>query len=353
MHCELWDWRSPEDPGIGGSETALVEISKRLGVRGHDVTVYAPIMDDTTDDGPTRWLPLEAADFREKGVWYVARAPHSLDRFGPISGQSIWLRCDDISYGQFPHMTAITPHRAGKMDWMLTMSPVHRRSMLEQYPFLDSKRVLSMGGGIDSDRISKLDPEERDPYRLIWTSSPDRGLDVMLDIFQKAREFEPRLHLHIHYGWDNCDKAIAADPKHPTARLKAKIMAMDQTNVIWEGRTTKTALYKSYMQSNLWVYPTSFLETCCVACMEAQAMGAIPITNPTWGLGHNVGHGVLIRGRNDDPLTQSRYMMSILQLTRNPELCEKLREDMQLWALKTRDWNHIVDGHESLARECA
>lgn len=353
LAVEHWDWRSPESPGIGGSETALVELSRRLGARGHDVTVYAPTPHDCTDDGPTKWRVLEEANFWDKGIWYIARAPYAVDNLGPISGQSVWLRCDDISYGQPPHANAITPHRSGKLDWVLAMSPVHRRSLLEQYPFLDQRRVLALGGGISSDRIRTLAPEERDPYRLIWTSSPDRGLEVMIDIFQRAREFEPRLHLHIHYGWNNCEKAIEADPKHPTAKLRAKIMAMDQTNVIWEGRTTKAELYKSYMQSNLWVYPTQFLETFCVACCEAQAMGAIPITNPTWGLGHNVGHGMLIRGRNDDPLTQARYIMAILQLVRNPGLAEKIRSDMQEWALERYNWDIIVSGHEALAKECA
>jgi glycosyltransferase involved in cell wall biosynthesis len=248
---------------------------------------------------------------------------------------------------------AMTPHRAGKTDWVLTMSPVHRASFLEQYPFLDPAHTIALGGGISTDRIEKLAPEERDPYRLIWTSSPDRGLEIMIDILQRAREFEPRLHLHIHYGWDNCDKAIATDPKHPTARLKAKIMGMDLTNVVWEGRTTKTALYKSYMQSNLWVYPTQFCETFGVSACEAQAMGAIPICPPIWGLGHNVGHGMLIRGRTDDPLVQSHYVMGILRLVRDPQLCTEIRETMCDWALERFDWNRIVDGHESLARECA
>ncbi len=353
MHAEKWDHRSPEYPGIGGSETAIVSISRSLGSRGHDVTCYAPIPDDCTDDGPVKWRPLEEANFNDSGIWYVCRAPMALDNFGPVEGQSVWLRCDDISYGFPPHNNALTPHRMGKLDWLLAMSPVHRKSLCEQYPFLDSSRVVVLGGGIDSARISQLEPEERDPYRLIWTSSPDRGLEVMIDIFQRAREFEPRLHLHIHYGWNNCDIAIACDPKHPTARLKSKIMAMDQTNVVWEGRTSKTELYKSYMQSNLWVYPTAFLETCCVAVMEAQAMGAIPITTPIWGLGHNTGHGRLIRGRNSDPLTQARYMMAILEFTSNPELCEKVREGMQTWALERYNWDKIVEGHESLARECA
>ena len=353
MAVEHWDWRWPESPGIGGSEVAITEISRRLGDRGHDVTVYAPVPTDCTDDGPVKWRVLEEANFRDPGVWYVCRAPMALDKFGPISGQSVWLRCDDMSYGVTPHPNAITPHRASKIDWALAMSPVHRKSLLDQYPFLNASRVVVLGGGIDSDRIVKLEPEERDPYRLIWTSSPDRGLEVMLDIFQRAREFEPRLHLHIHYGWNNCDAAIAADPKHPTARLKAKVMAMDQTNVVWEGRTTKAELYKSYMQSNLWVYPTAFLETFCVASAEAQAMGCIPICPPIWALGHNVGHGMLIRGHNEDPLTQARYVMAIVQMVRNPELCDEIRKSMIPWSLERFSWEPIVTGHEALARECA
>jgi glycosyltransferase involved in cell wall biosynthesis len=355
---EPWDHRNPDDPGIGGSETAVVELSRRLARRGHAVAVYGKLREDTTDDGRVRWRPAEGADTTQPGLWVICRSPKSIDLFEPAAGQTLWHQNQDIHYSEATGGGDITEARAAKLDRLLALCPTHAQWLRDTYPFLGEKITLS-SNGVKSDAMAELRPLARDPFRLIWASSPDRGLETTLKVFNRAREFEPRLSLHICYGYDNIDKLIAQHGENgPWAREKRKIMALSGPGVVWRGRLGQRELWREYLQSGLWVYCTAFTETSCISCMEAQALGAIPICTPVWALRHNVKYGVSIQGSNTEALTQARFVAAILRLVRDPELAESIRRPMMHWARFRFDWEAVVDQYEAmmpadLAREAA
>jgi len=342
---ETWDWRSPDYPGIGGSETAVVELSRRLASRGHNVTVYAPVKKDTVDDpAGVSWNTCDAASTDQPGLWIVCRSPKTVDLFQPNSNQEVWLQCQDVYYSEATGGGEITEERANKFSKILALCPTHADYLAVSYPFLANVAISS--NGIKTDAMNKLAPVERDPHRLIWTSSPDRGLENLLSIFARAREYEPSLNLHVFYGWNNIDKVIAKDKSNPWAKLKERIARLPQDNVFWHGRTGQTELWQEYLRASLWVYPTTFTETSCISCMEAQALGAIPICPPLWALKHNVRYGISLQGVADDPLEQCRYVGAILRLVRNQDLCRQIRREMMPWALEHFDWEKIVDQYE-------
>lgn len=334
---EEWDYQSAETKGVGGSETAVIELSKRLARRGHNVTVYAPVPCFKVD----QWQHSDTADFTQPGIWIVCRSPSTLDNFGFRSDQRIWLQCQDVDYRE-----ALTPDRAAKCERVLALCPTHREHLLTKYPFLTPDQVVVTSNGISSDRIAKLPPQERDPYRLIWTSSPERNLSEMLQIFARAREFEPRLNLHVFYGWQGIDRMMEIDKGNAHwKRLKESILSQPQAGVTWHERVSQPQLWAEYQKSNIWCYGTQFQETSCINCMEAQAFGAIPICPPLWALAYNVAHGMSIRGLPTEPMTRARYVKAILDLVANPELCEQIRKPMIPWALQKFDWDKVVDQH--------
>lgn len=352
---ECWDWRNPDDPGIGGSETAVVELSRRLARRGHTVTVYGHLRPDTVDDpAGVAWRDHETADTTQPGVWIICRSPKSLDRFQPSPDQVFWLQCQDTLYSEATGGGDLTPERVAKLDVVLALCDTHRDTMLAAYPALAAcpEKLVVSTNGIKTDAITELPDLPRDPYRLLWASSPDRGLYQTLQVFQRAREFEPRLNLRIAYGWDNIDKLIAQHgDAGPWKREKDRVLSLCKEGVTLLGRLGQQALWREYQQAGLWVYCTAFTETSCISSMEAQALGAIPVFTPLWALKHNVAHGIAIQGANIDPLVQARYVAAVLRLVRQPALAESIRGEMMPWARARFDWERVVDQYESLVPE--
>ena len=170
-HFERWDWRAV-DRGIGGAETCQIEMGARLAKRGHVVTNYAPIPDDCPgyDDGVT-WAALEDADFSQPGLWVVYRSPETLDKFDKSADQMLWFLCQDIDYKW-------TDAQIEKMDMALVLCQAQARHISRKYPQLASKiRVTS--NGIRSEEIQlatfPTSGRFRNPHRLMYASSPDRG----------------------------------------------------------------------------------------------------------------------------------------------------------------------------------
>jgi glycosyltransferase involved in cell wall biosynthesis len=346
---EKWDYTNPMLIGIGGSEVSQIEMASRLAHRGHNVTSYAPVpWDGTRINRDASWTNFKNATFTEPGLWIIYRVPEVLDNFIlehlKEKGQEIWLVAQDVFY------TEMTEERAAKIDKYICLCPDHEAYIQIKYPYLKDKTIVS-SNGINVDLINALKDNNvipRNPHRLIYSSSPDRGLEQLIPIFKKAREFVPDLELHVFYGFDNIDKIIKDMPW--VAAMKDSIMGqIDSTDGIhWHGRIGQIELLIEWMKSGIWCYPVNFTETSCISCMEAQACGVIPIASAVWALRTNVQHGILIEGEvKDDKLTIVKFAADIVRVCRSQELRDRLTKDMEIDAKVRFNWERYVDQWES------
>jgi len=352
IHLEKWDYRNPLEVGIGGSETAHVEVAIRLAKRGHTVISYSP----KPKDAPIHykgieWRNLKEADYSQDGIWVVGRAPFIANRFTTKhTNKKLWLVMQDVVY------TRATKQQIQKFDLLLPLCPSHVNLTTSLYPYMKEKIVLS-SNGIRSDIIKQIEKKgiKRNPYKLIFASSPDRGLLALLKIFKTARRMIPELELHVFYGFNNIDKMTDADvPIGSEQVTKRQILEeMDQPGVFYRGRIGQRQLYEEWLSSGVWCHPSAvFAETSCITSMDAQACGAIPITAPLWAIADNVRYGYFVDGY---PLTDSiarqqyvDYLIDLLQ-KRDKDEVESMRKEMMSYARKRFDWERIVDQFEQLS----
>lgn len=343
---EPWDWTNPDTQGIGGSETSHIEMSNRLADRGHTVWSYAPMSADGPVVSPhgVAWRQCKYADRSHQGVWVVYRDPEIID--GIPEGQTIWLICQDVDYPK------LTRERSERLMRLVGLCPTHGRYLQSRYPWI-ANRVHVSSNGIKLEEIQKAAGENipRDPTRLIYASSPDRGLLYLAKIFARAHEIHPGLSLHVYYGFDNIEKII---DRMPGVRKKTDEIrkTLDQPGIEWHGRMGQPELIREWFKSGIWCHPSSFTETSCITSMDAQACGAVPITTPVWAIADNVEHGVFLEGDPyNDPLIRSRYVLEIVKMACDPIRQERIREEMMSWARQKFGWENFVDQWESWAVE--
>jgi glycosyltransferase involved in cell wall biosynthesis len=359
---EPWDWNSPVNPGIGGSETSHVEMARRLAEHGHQVSSWAPIPAGGMGLGPADvyWRHVshfieshQARDFGDLTpgtVYVIYREPKYLDLLPP--GVPAWIVCQDINY----RWTKPQIERATRI---VALCGEQAEFIARTYPDAKPKLCIS-SNGVRSGHFQTASFQEMESFiprnhkRLIYASSPDRGLWYLLDVYERAKEFIPDLELVVAYGFDNIkvviekmaklgDDAIATR----TARLLAR---MEKLGVQHLGRLGQFELYKEWLRAGIWCHPSSFPETSCITCMDAQSLGAIPITNPYWAVKENVRHGVLIEGTpQDDALCISRYVQELLALVNDPDRQAAIRQVMMPWARKRFDWENFVSQWERWA----
>lgn len=355
---EPWDWRNSIEQGIGGSETSHVEMAWRLAKRGHEVKTFAPIPDDCPGEWRgTTWHRIEEADFAEEAIWVLYRCPEVIDRFiWPWRPSRLWLVLQDWNYPDLWNA-----RRLERLERLVPLSHAHKSWLLRQegarFPEMAAKMWVT-SNGLKPDLIEEVEAEEprpvRNPARVMYASSPDRGLLPLLKSFRKAVEVVPELELHAFYGFNNLDKLIARQgPSSGFAKQKSAILRLaDHPRVTVHGRVSQNQLYREWLQTGIWVYQTTFAETSCITAMEAQALGAVPIVNPIWALGENVHHGLFIRGDAvQDPLVATRFAHHLALLARNPERQVQIRAAMMPDARARFSWERFVSQWEDAAED--
>jgi len=354
---EPWDWMNPDVQGIGGSETSHIEMSRRLAEHGHTVDSYAPVpWKGEVREGPggVWWheiesLRVDSEIIREADVIVIYRAPFMLDLF-EVGQSNIWLICQDVDYRMKGN--ELTELRCSKLSRLVALCESHAGYLKAAHPTVADKVCVS-SNGIKRAVIEDLlrDPPARNPHRLIYASSPDRGLEYLLQFFPRAKEIVPDLELHVYYGFNNIDKVVEwyknkGHIAQNTARLRALI---EQPGVNFHGRMGQPELAREWFKSGIWCHPSNFTETSCITCMDAQACGAVPITKPLWAVAENVKHGVFIDGDVRNPLIQARFVHVLVSLLRQPGLQDEIRAESMPWALDRFGWERFVQQWENWA----
>lgn len=349
---EHWDWLNPDERGIGGSETSHIEMAQRLARRGCDVRSYGPTpyLGPMSDEAGVQWRWWDKAFNSDDegyacdrgGVWVVYREPRALDLVP--EGLPAWLVCQDVDYNTW------TPERLKRVTRVIALCQEQQRFLQWRHPELTGKIHVSSNGVRPEIIEAALDAGlPRNPKRLIYPSSPDRGLMNLIPIFNRARELDPELVLHVYYGFDNLDKVEDAERERvgeqggPVVANNRRIrQALEAPGIVVHGRTGQRQLAREWAQAGIWCYPSNFEETSCITSMDAQALGAIPITNPIWAVGENVAHGVFIEGNAANYVVRALYVLELAKLANDPERQEEIRAEMMAAAVHRFTWERFV-----------
>ena len=281
----------------------LAYLALHLGRAGYETNVYSD--GEPGFNHGSLWRPVTAFDPTEEAdAIIVSRGPYVFDTEMHAPVRALW--CHDHSY---PGL--MTEERAERMTHVICLSEWQKARFERLYPYLEGKCHVIRNGIIleDEDRFPKAECEQgfdaRKP-RVVYASSADRGLDAMLQAWPLIRKNAPEAELHVYYGFDTLDRVARANPALASfkAALMAKIAELggEEGGIFLRGRMGQIDLYREMREARVWGYPTEFLETSCIAAMEARANGLACITSDLAALKETVGeHGYLIPwGKDED-----------------------------------------------------
>jgi len=201
-------------------------------------------------------------------------------------------------------------------DLVFCLSRWARSALMHYYPDVAAEKLVVTRNGIEpslflreGETVDNLGPVEgvpgrplcKRPHRCIYSSSYDRGLVRLLDLWPRVRREVPDADLGVYYGTESARAAAALYPG-PRSRdmllqldyLEHRMAKMEPDGVHYLGRCGQSALAQAFLESGLWLYPTSFCETSCISALEAQAAGCYPITSSIGALPETVRRGVII-----------------------------------------------------------
>ena len=324
--------------GIGGSETALVSIAEQLGKLSHTVCVGGSTL-TTNHHLPGVLFSSDSRICRHPMDVFISWRSKNAIRLNPeleaVPLKIFWAQ--DVSYGPDDDEDFLL------YDKIFVLSNFAKKRFLTLYPHVPESRLFITRNGIDPsffhprEKFCALAHEHRIP-NFVWASSPNRGLETMLNIWPEIRKMIPSARLSVCYGFNPWKSFAQGDPKtlEEIECLTQRVLHTQGVDPL--GMVSKIQLSDLLSHSAFWIYPTSFEETSCIAAMEAQAAGCWPITTSVGALPETVEFGTLVPGGSD-------VESSILQSFEN---CITLKFDYLLTAwgnqkkfIETHSWESI------------
>jgi glycosyltransferase involved in cell wall biosynthesis/tetratricopeptide (TPR) repeat protein len=260
--------------GIGGSEKMVIEMAPRLARRGRKVAVYASIPPNQRGlhDGVEyrHWSEFDDTAPRHTMIYW--RHPSFLEKSVPCERRIVW--CHDVC-----RPADWTDERIALADEVWVLSEFQATTLGPAREKLGPKLWVTRNG-LDSSLFDANQPREK---RVVYCSSPERGLLTAIRIFQKANV--PGSSLHVYYGFNKTYLYLAANAQYghfpdidKTAnyydymKLVYKLIDEDE-RITMHGRIGFEEMAKELCKAQVWLYPTRFDEISCMSAMEAQAAG--------------------------------------------------------------------------------
>ncbi|MFA4972382.1 MAG: hypothetical protein WC683_07195 [bacterium] len=263
----------PAKTAIGASEKMVVELAKRLA-KHMDVTVYCTLNCEPGIYDGVNWAwaaaynPSVYRDFLI--IW---RRPDVVEKYNLRAGKIfVWMH-DVGTNGVW------TPVVQARTDKVLFLSKFQRGI----HPALPEERIYYTRNGIDIAR--HIYAGEVKKKKIVFCSSPDRGLQTAIKVFQASGLAEKGYELHTYYGFGRTWNRIAVEGEYgfvpdvnAERRLfeyedECKILMATTPGIVDHGRVTWQQMAQELKEAEAWLYPTRFDEISCVAAMEAMAAG--------------------------------------------------------------------------------
>lgn len=183
------------------------------------------------------------------------------------------------------------------------------------------------------------------PFKMLYASSYDRGLEHLLRMWPQVREKIPTAELHIAYGWKMFEVGYSNNPYMMKWKDKMDEL-MKQEGITHYGRLPKVELNELTKSCDVWAYYCTFDETNCITALNSQRLSCVPITMKRAGLMDTVYSGISIDGDGFLPETKEAYLNALVYAYENPDWLKEESEkgkkgiDKFYWENIAKEWKN-------------
>ena len=327
---------SPKSKGvsyhkISGTETVLIQLSIEFVKLGYRVFVFGKF--DTSD---TSNLPNVNTQGTYSGVEYIdcnyyiqflkkyhvnylfaLRQADNLLYFDTIDNAYLWVH-DILPFGKNTSTDVIQTHET-KFKKFLCLCKWHRKKVQKEFKL--PKDIISITrNAIIPSRFLK--PHTKKPFKFIYLSSADRGLNYLIQMIPKVKEKFPETELHLF-----------TNMKILLSETVQQIKKLDY--VYPHGIVSQEEISQELLESDVWLYPTDFEETYCIAAVEAQAAGCLCATTSLGSLSEIVGdRGITVKGDISEEKVQDELLKKLFFALENQKIKNFLTAKAKAWALQ-------------------
>ena len=324
-----WNYSYLKNNALGGSEKAVAYLSKCFP-KEYNIYVSGCVKNETFDNVTYIHLNQLTNLFQTTPFHtvIVSRYISFYEMFKECSFYQSFIWAHDIhllSYGCKLNDNQILLKWDKYIDGCVCLTEWHRNIFTQQYPELTNK-ITVINNGLDIDSFTKINKMKKQINKFIYTSRPERGLNILLQLW-------PQILLEL----PDAELVLATYGTEPEVALMDIIKKYDSIKYL--GKLTTEQLYAEMKTAEYWLYPTIFNETSCITGMEMLMSEVICLYYPLAGLIDTVGkYGIQLKAGNE--------IETIISLTNKQKiLLRKRGKEYALscsWSNRAKEWENVL-----------
>ncbi len=293
-----------EEPGVGGSQYAAINLMRALVRRGHRTTIVSPGVQDAVDHGvdyknrQTTSLHCSAAD-----ILIHFRRVQSYSLIKQIPTRHI-LWTTDVPHSGFP------PVDFSKLYKVICISAFQKRMMLAFYKDLAESSIVVLEHGIMAEEYftgKVVENLNNKLNELIYCSVPGRGLQYLPRLYHRIAERVPTISLNITSDYSLWGRSEGTEPFRPLFK--------NLPNVNYYGKVPRKTLVSLQKRAKVMAYPCEYAEGFCISALECIAAGTVPVSSEHGALSETIGDdGILISGCPGQSTYDEAFIESVVRL---------------------------------------
>lgn len=267
---------------MGGAQSTLCYLSEALSRMGHSVFLFNRGSRPEVSRG-VACIPLNLLDrslLRSFDVCVERSATVAGPRLKPHSRQDTrWILWNGHAHDQ-PAVQALGSESVrAAYDGIVLLSRWQQRQFVSRFG-LNPQKTAVMQNAVAPAFENLFGPDssipdvKRHPPIIAYTSTPFRGLSVLLDVFPEIRRRVAGVRLKVYSSM----AVYRVSPETDRfARLYERCRRTE--GVEYVGSLPQPELARELRTASVLAYPNTFPETACIAAMEAMAAGCSIVTS--------------------------------------------------------------------------
>jgi len=283
-----WDFhvQSVDSTPMGGSQSAACYLARSLSKMGHDVFFITSLSVPGVYDGVTCLSsagigPHYLASMRLDALICILGAEFGVklrEKLRPQTRLILWNQHDTDQ----PAVQVLrNPVQRDAFDGIAMVSQWQQGEFLRDFG-LNPATTSVMRNAVAPAFLNQfadslpIAPRKAWPPILAYTSTPFRGLDLLLEAFPRIRERVPGTRLQVFSSMKVYQMARAKDEAR-YGQLYQRCKEIEGVEYI--GSIPQPDLARALRNVMVLAYPNTFRETSCIAAMEAMATGCSVVTS--------------------------------------------------------------------------
>jgi len=348
--------------GVSGSDLGISRVAQEFSKQGHDVSLFT----SHEPNKPDTWEGVKLYHLSEKKAtikpdWDAIISWSEPDEFRDLPTEPLRI-CSQ----QLNGFTYCKPGFDDYVDVWASPSNMHMRYHIYQTPHPEKWVVIP--DGCDPDLYTE---GQKVPGRVVFTSSPDRGLHWLLQEWQNIKAQVPEANLRIFYHFSQGDveefergfkiwSPSIMELGQRTRYFRNAIKKLKPLDVEHVGSVSRDQLVQELNQAMVLGYPTSVVSDFCegfgCSVMEACAAGCVPVISDVDAFGDLYG-GIVPMIKSPVNTHMGEFTDLVVKMLRNgSERDEAVRKCKDLankytWKLAADKYIDVIQRHPKYKKE--